>query len=66
LICFGLLTRSQKRVLETGSNADHDNGSTQLTEALHGEDGAHHGTSPFGGCEFGSDNGRKGVITTDS
>jgi hypothetical protein len=33
---------------------------------LHGEDGAHHGTAPLGGCEFGCDDGAERVVTSDT
>jgi hypothetical protein len=29
-----------------------------LSETLHSEDGAHHGTAPLGGSELGGDDGR--------
>jgi hypothetical protein len=53
-------------VLEAGDKAQHDESTTKLTESLHGEDGTHHGTSPLGGSKLGGDDGRQGVVTTDT
>lgn len=49
---------SQERLLETLSDDQADDTSGELADTLHGEDGAHHGTTPFGSSEFGSDNRR--------
>lgn len=44
---------SQKRLLETGSDDESNDTSSELTNTLHGEDGTHHGTAPLGGSELG-------------
>jgi hypothetical protein len=53
-------------VFEARSEAQHDQRSTELSEALHGEDGTHHGTTPFGSRELGRDDARKRVVAADS
>ena len=40
-----------ERFLEAGGDDEGNQGGDELTDALHGEDGAHHGSSPFGGGE---------------
>jgi hypothetical protein len=59
-------TGGLERALKTGDEAQHDEGTTKLTETLHGEDSTHHGTAPLGGSELGGDDGRKRVVTTDT
>lgn len=55
-----------ERVLETGSQAEHDQGTTELAKTLHGEHSGHHGTTPLGGSELGGNDTRKRVVTTDT
>lgn len=52
--------------LEANGQANHDDSTTKLAETLHGEHGAHHGTSPLGRSKLGCDDGRKRVVTTDT
>lgn len=52
--------------LETSSDNQSDDTSEELADTLHGEDGTHHGSSPLGGRELGSDNRRERVVTTDT
>lgn len=56
----------QERLLETGSDNESDDTSSELTDTLHGEDGAHHGTAPLSGSELRGNDGRKRVITTNT
>ena len=55
-----------ERVLEAGCDDQRNEAGTELTDTLHGEHRAHHGTSPFGGSEFGRDNGGQRVVATDA
>lgn len=52
--------------LEAEGDEEHDEGGAELAETLHGEDGAHHGTAPFGGGELGGDDAGEGVVTADT
>lgn len=52
--------------LEAEGNEEHDEGGAELANALHGEDGSHHGASPLGGRELGGNDGRQRVVTTDA
>ena len=52
----------RKGVLVASSADESDDAGGQLTHALHGEHGSHHGTSPFGRSELGSDDGRERVV----
>jgi hypothetical protein len=63
--CNTLVAR-RERVLEAGNSNKSNQGTGQLAETLHGEHGSHHGASPFRRREFGGDNGRERVVTTDS
>lgn len=40
-----------QRLLEAESDEQHDESSDKLADTLHGENGTHHGTTPFGGCK---------------
>lgn len=53
-------------LLEASSDDEHDDGGSELANTLHGEHGAHHGTSPLGRRKFGGDDGRQWVVTTDT
>lgn len=55
-----------ERTLEALGDDKHDKSTSHLTNTLHGEDGTHHGSTPLGGSELRSDNGRKWVVTTNS
>ena len=57
---------AHERLLETGSDDEGNDTSTELTKTLHGEDGTHHGTSPAGGSELGGNDRGKWVVTTDT
>jgi hypothetical protein len=47
--------RGRERVLEAGGDDECDDGGGELADTLHGKDGSHHGSTPFGGCKFGGD-----------
>ena len=51
---------------EPRRETQHDQGSSELAKALHGEDSTHHGTAPFGGGEFGRDDTRERVVTANA
>nr|POE48707.1 hypothetical protein CFP56_38803 [Quercus suber] len=51
-----------ERALEPSRDDEGDDAGAELTETLHGEDGAHHGPAPFGGRELGSDDGGQRVV----
>jgi len=53
-------------VLEGRQEDDGNDASGQVTESLHGKDSGHHGTATVGGGKLGSDDGRQGVITTNT
>lgn len=52
--------------LEAGGDAQSDDGGCEVTETLHGEDGVHHAAAVLGGGELGGDDGREGVVATDT
>lgn len=52
--------------LEGSEEDDGDDTGGEVTESLHGKDSGHHGTATVGGGELGGDNGRQGVVTTDT
>ena len=62
----GLLGGGEERLLEAESDEEHDESGGELTKTLHGEDSAHHGTTPLGGSELGGDDGGERVVTTDT
>jgi hypothetical protein len=62
----GCLGGRLKGVLEAGGNDQSNDGSCELTNTLHGEDGVHHGSSPLGGSELRSDDRGQWVVTTNS
>ena len=57
---------SLEGLLETESDEKHDKGGSELTKTLHGKDGTHHGTSPLGCSKLGSNDRRKGIVSTDT
>ncbi len=62
----GLLGGGEERLLEAEGDEEHDESGGELTKTLHGEDSAHHGTTPLGGSELGGDDGGERVVTTDT
>lgn len=52
--------------LEGSEENDSDDTGGEVTESLHSKDSGHHGTATVGGGELGGDDGRKGVVTTDT
>ena len=56
----------EEGLLEAGCDNKRHDTSSKLADTLHGEDGAHHGTAPLGGCEFGCDDGAEGVVTSNA
>jgi hypothetical protein len=56
----------EKRLLEARCNDKRHDTSGKLADTLHGEDRAHHGAAPLGGCEFGCDDGAERVVTTNT
>lgn len=53
-------------LLETSNGNNGDDSAGKVTPALSGEDGSHHTATVAAGSELGGDDGRKGVVTTDS
>lgn len=62
----GGLGRGREGVLEAEGDEEHDEGGAQLAEALHGEDGAHHGPTPLGCRKLGGDDAGEGVVAADT
>src|ERR1700753_4208181 len=62
-VAFSNSLGSFQGVVEARDDDQGNNGSSELTNALHGEYGSHHGTSPLGGSELRGDNGAKGIVT---
>jgi hypothetical protein len=64
--CLGLVGGSLERSLESGSDDQSNDGSSELTNTLHSKDGVHHCSSPLGSSELGGNDGGQWVVTTDS
>jgi len=52
-VAGGRVLASDKGLLEAGSDDESDDTSSELSNTLHGEDTAHHGSTPFGSSESG-------------
>lgn len=52
--------------LEASQDDESDDGSSQVTDTLHGENQSHHHTTTAGRRPFRSDSSRHGIITTDT
>jgi hypothetical protein len=50
-VAFSDSLGGQQGLLETSGDDKSDDSRTKLTDTLHGKDGAHHGTTPFGSSE---------------
>jgi hypothetical protein len=48
---LGVADGGLERILESGNTSEHDQRSSELTKSLHGENGSHHCSSPFGGSK---------------
>ena len=62
----GVVRGAAERLLEAGGDDEGDDAGGELADALHGEDGAHHGATPLGGGELGGDDGGERVVTADT
>ncbi|KAH3662001.1 hypothetical protein OGAPHI_006182 [Ogataea philodendri] len=65
----GTLSRGvcdNQNIFVAGNTNNGDNTGKKLTPTLVGKHSTHDGTSPFGGGEFGGNNGTQWVVTTDS
>ena len=58
--------RARQGTLEASGTDQRNETRGQLSDTLHGEDGAHHGASPLRGREFRCDDGRQGVVASDA
>ena len=56
----------KKGLLEADSDDERHDTSSELTDTLHGEDRAHHGSAPLGGSELGGNDGAERVVTSDT
>jgi hypothetical protein len=56
-VAVGRVNSAGERGLEACGDDQGDDPGTELTHALHSEDGAHHGSTPLGRCELRCDDG---------
>lgn len=56
----------KKRLLEADSDDERHDAGGELANTLHGENGAHHGTTPLGSSEFRCNDGAERVVTSDT